>query len=417
MVFMPKAAQSFVLATLFLDVLCLGMVLPVLPGLLSQITGCTLSEASVYGGWLMFAFSLTQFLLAPTMGKLSDRFGRRAILLLSLAGIGTDYLFMSFTSGIGWLFIGRLLAGTTNTTFYMATAYTADITSMADRAKRFGLLGAAFGLGITVGPVLGGELSQVGLRVPFYAALGITLLNLVYTAFVVPESLPVHKRSAFSWSRANPLGTWLHLRKYPLVVGLCCSLCCTYIAVHVFHNVWAYFTALKFNWAENHIGYSFGLLGLLIAFVQGWLTGFVAPKLGLKKTAYIGVGLYSLGYLLLALATDSWMLFAFLLPYAMGGISEPAIQSILSSEVPETEQGELQGGIASLASATALIGAPMMSYLFAFFTSGSAPVYLPEAPFLAAIALTLTSLFILLRVLHRHSLKSDKERTHVAATI
>ncbi|MFT2011271.1 TCR/Tet family MFS transporter [Pontibacter sp. 13R65] len=412
-----NASQGYVLVTLFLDILCLGLVLPVLPGLLSTVTGCSLSEASVYGGWLMFTFSAAQFLLAPALGKLSDRYGRRAILLLSLLGIAIDYLFMSFSSGIGWLFAGRLLAGSTSTTLYMANAYTADITQPDNRARRFGFIGAAFGLGFTIGPVLGGELSQFGLRFPFYAALAITALNMAYTWYFLPESLPKNKQSAFAWKQANPIGTLLHLRRYPLVAGLCCSLFCTYIAVHVFHNVWAYFTSLKFNWGETSIGYSFGLLGILIALVQGFVTGLVVPKLGVKRTAFVGILLYSFGYFLLALASESWMMFAFLVPYALGGVSEPAIQSIISGEVPETEQGELQGGIASLASVTAIVGGPFMSHIFAYFTSDSAPLYFPEAPFLVATALTLTSLFIVLRVLASYTTSSQKAAAKTTANL
>jgi DHA1 family tetracycline resistance protein-like MFS transporter len=321
-------------------------------------------------------------------------------LLFSLFGFGIDYIFLSFANSIWWLFLGRSIAGITGASFTTATAYIADISSTEDRAKNFGIVGAAFGMGFILGPVLGGLLGHYGTRVPFYAAAILSLLNWLYGYFVLPESLPKENRRPFEWKRANPLGSLIALNRYPTVVGLIGSLVLIYLAAHAVHSNWAFFNIEKFSWSERLIGISLGVVGLLIGLVQGLLIRVVNPKLGNEKSVYVGISLYALGLLLFGLATESWMMFVFLIPYCLGGIAGPALQAIISSQVPANEQGELQGALTSLISATSIVGPPMMTNIFAYFTQKGTHVYLPGAPFLLGAFFMLISAVWAYRSLH-----------------
>jgi DHA1 family tetracycline resistance protein-like MFS transporter len=389
-----SAALSFIFVTVLIDVIGFGIIIPVMPKLIEHLTGGGLSEASQYGGWLLFAFAVMQFFCSPIVGGLSDRYGRRPVLLLALLGFGLDYLFLAFAPTIEWLFLGRVIAGATGASMTTATAYIADVSEPEKRAQNFGLVGAAFGLGFIIGPVIGGLFSHWGPRAPFLAAAGLTLLNVLYGYFILPESLLPENRRAFNWSRANPVGSLLHLWRYPVVTGLIASLVLIYIAAHAVQSTWSYYTMLKFGWDEKWVGYSLGFVGLLIAIVQGLLIRLTIPKLGQKWSIYTGLLLYTFGLLLFAFATNGWMMFAFLVPYCLGGICGPALQGVISSQVPPTEQGELQGALTSLISFTAIIGPPVMTNLFAWFTKPAAPVHFPGAPFVAGAVLTFTSILL-----------------------
>lgn len=386
-----KAAISFIFITLLIDVTGLGLIIPVMPALIETLTGGSVSDASRWGGWLTFAYAIMQFLFAPVLGNLSDRYGRRPVLLFSLLGFGVDYIFLSFAPTIGWLFVGRMIAGITGASFTTAAAYIADISTPENRAQNFGMIGAAFGLGFIIGPVIGGLLGEYGPRIPFLFAAGLSLVNALYGYFVLPESLPKESRRKFEWRRANPVGSLLHLKKYPAISGLIFALVLVYIGGHAVHSNWTFFTIEKFGWSEKIIGYSLGLVGLLTAIVQGGLIRYITPKLGSEKSVYFGLLLYTLGMLLFAFASQSWMMFAFLVPYCLGGIAGPALQSLISGNVPGNEQGELQGALTSLISATSIIGPPLMTNLFAYFTRPSAPVYFAGAPFLLGAILMLGS--------------------------
>jgi MFS transporter, DHA1 family, tetracycline resistance protein len=366
------------------------------------MTGGTVSEAAGIGGWLLFSYAIMQFISAPLLGNLSDRYGRRPVLLGSLFGFGLDYLFLALAPTIAWLFVGRIIAGIMGASLTTAMAYIADISTPEKRAQNFGMVGAAFGIGFIAGPMIGGILGEYGARIPFYAAAGLTLLNWLYGYFILPESLPVHKRRKFEWKRANALGSLRHLNKYPVIAGLVVSLILVYIASHAVQSNWAYFTIHKFQWSESMVGYSLGTAGLLVAIVQGILIRVINPRLGQKRSVYTGMGFYIAGLVLFAFASQGWMMFAFLVPYCLGGITGPALQGIMSNQVPDNEQGELQGGLSSLISLTAIIGPPLMTNLFAFFTSGVSPVYFPGAPFMAAALLTITSLLFAYRTLEKH---------------
>jgi DHA1 family tetracycline resistance protein-like MFS transporter len=380
-----------------IDFIGFGIIIPVMPKLISTLIHGSLSQAAVYGGWMLFAYAGMQFIFAPVIGGLSDRYGRRRVLLGSLFGFGVDYLFLAFAPTVGWLFVGRVVAGITGASFTTASAYIADISPPEKRAQNFGMMGAAFGLGFIIGPALGGQLAVWGLRVPFIASAILTFLNWMYGYFVLPESLPVEMRRAFDWKRANPVGSLKRLGRYPALAGLIFSLVLIYIAVWCVQGTWTYYNMQKFHWNEQWVGYSLAFIGLVITIVQAGLIRVIIPKLGQQRSLYIGLLMYSAGMLLFGLATQGWMMFAFSIVYCLGGISGPSLQGIISSHVPANEQGELQGALTSLMSVTSIVGPLFMTNLFAYFTKAGAPVYFPGAPFIAGSALVLVSAILAYR--------------------
>jgi DHA1 family tetracycline resistance protein-like MFS transporter len=395
-------ALGFIFITLLIDVTGWGIIIPVMPRLIQEVTGAPLSEASRYGGWLISAYAIMQFVCAPVVGALSDRFGRRPVLLASLFGFGVDYLVLAFAPTLSWLFVGRIVAGIMGASFTTAGAYIADISAPEKRAQNFGIMGAAFGLGFIIGPVIGGLLGGLGTRVPFLVTAGLTLLNWLYGFFILPESLKPEHRRAFDWRRANPLGTLKSLLRHKVIAGLLVSLTLLYIAAHAVQSNWSYYTIEKFGWKEADIGLSLGVTGLLITVVQGWLIRQLIPRLGQERSVYVGLGLYAAGLLLYALATKGWMMYAFTVVYSLGGIAGPAIQGIISRVVPPNEQGELQGGFTSLMSLSSIIGPFLMnSVLFAAFTREGAGVYFPGAAMLAGSVLVLVAALLARRSLKR----------------
>ena len=392
-----KAALGFIFITLLLDVIGLGIIIPVIPALIQELTGGSISEASRYGGWLIASYALVQFLCAPIVGALSDKYGRRPILLLSLLGFGLDYLVLAVAPTIGWLFLARIIAGVFGASFTTGAAYIADVSSAEKRAQNFGLLGAAFGLGFIIGPVTGGILGEIGPRVPFYAAALVTFLNLTYGYFILPESLHKENRREFEWSRANPLGALFALKRYPSVAGLIGALTFIYLASHAIQGTWTYFSMEKFNWSESMVGYSLGLVGIMSALVQGLLIRIIIPKIGEYNTMITGIIFNICGCLLFSMASEGWMLLCFIIPYSLGGIGGPAIQGILSNQIPDNEQGQLQGALTSMMAATGIIGPLMMTSIFAYFTAENAPIYFPGAPFVTGAVLVAICLFLILR--------------------
>jgi DHA1 family tetracycline resistance protein-like MFS transporter len=367
-----------------------------------------ISEASQWAGLLTFAYAIMQFICAPIIGNLSDKYGRRPVLLFSLLGFGIDYIFLSLAPTIWWLFLGRLIAGLFGASFTTATAYIADISTSENRSKNFGMIGAAFGLGFIIGPGLGGLLGEFGPRVPFMAAAVLTLLNLIYGYFVLPESLAKEHRRPFEWKRANPMGSLLQLKKYKGVGGLIVSLIFLYIASHAVQSTWTFFNIEKFQWSNTLMGISLTVIGLLIAIVQGGLIRYINPKLGDERSIYVGLGLYSLGLFLFSFATDGWMMFIFLIPYCLGGIAGPAIQSIISGNVPKNEQGELQGALTSLMSATSIVGPLLMTNLFAWFTRPEGDIKFAGAPFFAGAILMLISAVVAMRSMKKEAFLNRK---------
>jgi len=405
-----KAAVSFIFITLLLDVIGLGLIIPVFPQLIEELIQGNISEASQWGGLLTFAYAIMQFVCAPIIGNLSDKYGRRPVLLLSLFGFGIDYIFLSLAPTIWWLFIGRLIAGMFGASFTTATAYIADISTPENRSKNFGMIGAAFGLGFIIGPGIGGLLGEFGPRVPFMAAAILTFLNLIYGYFVLPESLAKEHRRSFEWKRANPLGSLIQLKKYKGVGGLIVSLIFVYIASHAVQSTWTYFNIEKFQWSNTLMGISLAVIGLLIAIVQGGLIRYINPKLGDEKSIYVGLGLYSIGLFLFSFATEGWMMFVFLIPYCLGGIAGPALQSIISGNVPKNEQGELQGALTSLMSATSIVGPLLMTNLFAWFTRPEGDVKFAGAPFFAGAILMLISAVIAAKSMKKEAFLNRKTK-------
>ncbi|MGI9545102.1 MAG: TCR/Tet family MFS transporter [Cyclobacteriaceae bacterium] len=397
-----SAALTFIFITLLLDVIGLGIIIPVLPTLITELIGGTISQAARYGGWLLFAYAVVQFLFAPVLGGLSDRFGRRPVLLGSLLGFGIDYVFLAFAPTIFWLFIGRIIAGVFGASVTTGAAYIADITSPEKRAQNFGLIGAAFGLGFMIGPVIGGILGEYGSRIPFLAAAGLTFLNLLYGYFILPESLDKDKRRKFEWRRANPFGSLKQFKKYPAISGLIIVMFFIYTASHATQSTWTYYTIEKFQWSESAVGYSLGFVGLMVGLVQGLLIRVVIPKVGQKNAVYIGLAFYAVGFALFAFANQGWMMYAFMIPYALGGFAGPSLQGIITTRVPPNEQGELQGGITSLASFTSIFAPPLMTGLFAYFTTPELTIYFPGAPFLLGAALTIVAIVVARRSLLKY---------------
>ena len=388
-----QAAIGFIFITMLIDVIGWGIIIPVIPGLIEELIQGDISEAAKVGGWITFAYAITQFVFAPLIGNLSDQYGRRPIILISLLGFTLDYILLALAPSIAWLFIGRIIAGITGASITTASAYIADISTIENRAKNFGMIGAAFGLGFIIGPVIGGLLGQYGARVPFYAAAALCFLNFLYGYFILPESLPKEKRSVLNLKKANPIGSFLHLKKYPKLIGLASSMFLLYVASHAIQSNWSFFTMYKFNWDEKMVGISLGVIGLLVALVQGVLIRWVNPWLGNEKSIYAGFFLYSLGMLLFTFANQSWMMFIFLIPYCLGGIAGPALQAVISIQVPETEQGKIQGTLTSLMSASAIVGPPLMTGIFYYFTKEQTLFEFAGAPFLlASILMTISAL-------------------------
>lgn len=388
-----NAKLIFIFVTILVDVIGLGIIIPVIPSLIENLTDTGIVGAARFGGWLMFSYAIMQFVFSPILGNLSDRFGRRPVLLFSLFGLGIDYLIHAYAPNIIWLFIGRILAGICGASFTTASAYIADISTPEKKAQNFGLVGAAFGVGFIIGPVMGGILSKWGVSVPFLAAAALTFVNVIYGYFFIPESLSVENRRKFDIKRANPIGSLIQIKKYPMVAGLIISIFLLNIANHAIHSNWTFYTMFKFNWDETMVGYSLGVVGLLVAIVQGGLVRVILSKFGEKRTIFLGITLWGIGMFLFSFASSSWMMFAILVPYCFGGVAGPAIQGAISNQIPNNEQGELQGALTSLVSLTSIIGPLLMTNLFSYCSKTDSVLYFPGAPFMAGTILIIVSYF------------------------
>jgi len=392
-----KGALGFIFATLLIDVMGLAIIIPVIPQLISNLIHGSLSDASSYSGWLTAVYAVMQFAFSPLIGNLSDRFGRRPVLLCSLLGFSADYLFSAFAPTIWWLFVGRIIAGITGASFTTASAYIADISEPEKRAANFGMVGVAFGLGFIIGPAIGGVLGKYDVHYPFIAAAALALLNAAYGYFILPESLPIEHRRPLELKKSNPFDTLIKLSRYKAVIGLAVSLFLVYFAVQSVQSVWTFYTMDKFRWNETWVGYSLAFVGLLIAVVQGGLIRVILPKLGQEKSIWVGLMLYAIGLALFAFATKGWMMFAFLIPYCLGGIAGPALQGYMSNNVPPNEQGELQGGLTSLMSLSSIFGPLVMTQAFHYFTKPNPWIHFPGAPFILGSVLMLASALLAIK--------------------
>jgi MFS transporter, DHA1 family, tetracycline resistance protein len=382
-----QAAVRFIIVTVLLDMLGIGLIVPVLPKLVTTMYGGDLSEGSRIFGWFVASYALMQFLFAPVLGNLSDAYGRRRVLLVSLLGAGLDYLLMAFAPDLKWLFVGRVISGITGANIAAANAYIADVSPPEERAKNFGLIGACFGVGFIIGPALGGVLGEYGLRVPFMAAAVLNLCNTLYGFFVLPESLAPENRRPFDWSRINPLASLRALGRFPVVLGLTATIALERLAHNSLPSTWVLFTTYRFGWTEAQNGLSLALVGLMFGLVQGGLAGKFVAKFGERRALLFGLSVGALGFLLYGLATQGWMLYAIIAATSIGGVAGPALMSMITRLVPASEQGALQGALSSVQSLAAIAGPLMATSLFGYFTSPHAPVHLPGAAFLVSAIL------------------------------
>jgi DHA1 family tetracycline resistance protein-like MFS transporter len=382
-----KPAVLFILITLLLDTIGLGIIIPVLPKLVQELTGASISETSGPYGWLIAVYAIMLFLFSPTLGALSDQYGRRPVLLLTLAGMIINYGMLSFAPGMFWLFLGRIIAGMAGANVATAYAYIADVTPADKRAQNFGLIGAAFGIGFIIGPGIGGLLGTIDIRAPFIGAGALTLLNLLYGIFVLPESLSVEQRRPFSWKRANPFSALLRLRKYPFMLGLMAVFFLIALAAQAPQTIWVLFTEYQFGWNSKQVGLSLGVLGLAFGISQGWLSRYIIPALGERRTLVYGIFFYMGGVIIYGIAHAPWLLFCGLIIHALGILIVPAIQSLASRETPPNAQGELQGTFTSLMSLANIFGPLLATQLFKHFSGDSAAVHLPGMPFFVSAAL------------------------------
>ncbi|HAA22123.1 MAG TPA: tetracycline resistance MFS efflux pump [Cytophagales bacterium] len=393
----------FILLTVLIDVIGVGLIIPIMPQLISQIADVENSQATLYGGLLAAVYSVFQFFFAPILGRISDQYGRRPVLLISLFGLGIDYLFLAFAPNLLWFFVGRIIAGICGASFSTANAYIADISAPEERAKNFGFIGAAFGLGFIVGPLIGGFLGEIGTRVPFMAAAGLTLLNWLYGYFILPESLPKERRRTFTWKGANPFSTVVSLNQYGYILPLILAFFIVVVAGFSIQGVWSFFVTERFGWGPKENGISLSFVGVMVAVVQAGVTGVLVKRLGPVKALYIGLIFNMIGLTLFAFATDGWMVYAIMVPYAFGGIAGPALQGIMSNQIPGDKQGELQGGLTSAQNLAAIIGLPMMAAIFAFFTGDKSPFYFAGAHLALGAVLVAVSIALAMRALRGYT--------------
>ena len=388
---MQKAKNPliFIFITVLIDCIGIRIVSPVAASIISEVSLVTVNEAITYSGWLMATYSIMQFIFSPMLGALSDQFGRRSILLISLFGLGIDYIFFAFANTLPLLFIGRIIAGICGASLTTSFSYVADISKIEKRAQNFGILGAAVGIGFIIGPFLGGLFSQFGTRVPFIFAAFLSLINCLYGFFVLPESLKKENRRKFNFNRTNPFEAFVQFKKNKNIRKLLVVLFFVYLSAQVLPSVWPFYTKYLYHWSDLEIGYSITFVGLMVAIVKGVLVKWTQQKFGPIRSVYIGLLFNLIGLSLFAIANQSWMLYVFTLVYCLGGIASPSLQGIISGMTPDNEQGQLQGIITSLLSLSCIISPLIMTNLFYFFTKQTTPIYFPGVSFAAAAIIIL----------------------------
>lgn len=396
-----KSALLFIFITVLVDVIGIGIIIPIIPDFIMELTGEGNHRAVIYGMWLTTAFAGMQFFFSPVLGELSDKFGRRPILLLALLGLCIDYLIHAWAPTIFWLFVGRFLAGITGASFTVASAYIADVSSFENKAKNFGLIGAAFGLGFIIGPGIGGYFGGIDLRLPFYIAAGLTFLNFLFGFFILPESLKPENRRDIIPSKMLPGVSLASLKNYKGVLGLIFSFFLVNLAGQALPSVWSYFCIERFAWNAKDIGISLVVVGLLVAFVQGFLVGKAVKWFGKKRVLFYGFMLWTIGMFFFSIATEPWMLYVFLIPYALGGVAGPTVQGIISNQVSQKEQGNLQGAITSLVSITAILGQLLFAPVFYYFIKPDQSFYFPGAPYAVASIILLVAFILATRAIQK----------------
>lgn len=387
-----QPALGFIFVTLVLFVLGFGLIIPVLPGLITQFKGGSVSDASHAFGWLVGIFALMQFFASPILGALSDRFGRRKVILIALSGMAIDYVVMGLAPNLTWLFIARIISGVTAGALATCNAYIADVTPPEKRAQGFGLVGAAFGLGFVIGPALGGILGHINLRLPFFVAAGCVGVNWLYGAFVLPESLPPERRRAFEWKRANPVGAMGVLRKFRGVFDLAGMYFMFSLAQVMLQSIWVLYTGYRYGWSTRQVGLSLGLVGIMSAVVQGRLVRPIIARLGERRALVTGLLLSASAMAGYGLAPSGWMIFLFIPLGSFGGMAGPAAQSLITRHVPPNEQGAVQGSLASLVSLASIFAPPLAAWSFGACIAANGRLHLPGIAFFEASALVLVAI-------------------------
>jgi MFS transporter, DHA1 family, tetracycline resistance protein len=392
-----KAAVIFILVTVTLDVLAMGLIIPVLPKLILDFLGGQMTVAANWNGWFALVFALMQFVCSPILGVFSDRFGRRPVILLSNLGLGLDYIVMALAPTIGWLFLGRIISGITTSSIPTAMAYIADVTPKEKRAAAFGMIGMAFGIGFTFGPAIGGLIGSISPRLVFWVSAGLSLLNWLYGYLFVPESLSVDRRKKISLGRANPVGSLVLLRSHPELWRLVVIQFLAYTAHNVF-GVWVLYAIYRYAWGERTTGFSLMVVGVCAAVISGGLTGRMVKRFGEKTTLYVGQFFGASGMFLAGIARNSATFFACIPVISLWNISMPAAQSMMTHRVSEREQGELQGALQSMRSITFIIGPIMFLRVFSWFIDPKNPIHLPGAPYYLAAALLFAAMLMSTRI-------------------
>ncbi len=396
------AGMIFIFVTLFIDILGLGIIIPILPELVAQFLDGDIASTGRYYGIIISVYASMQFLFAPVLGALSDRFGRRPIILVSLFGLGADYLIQGWAPSIGWLFAGRCIAGIMGASITTANAYVADVSTPDTRARNYGLVGVAFGLGFIFGPALGGLLGGINLRLPFFVAAGLALVNWLYGFFVLPESLAPEHRSRLAWTKMNPLASLRRLRAYPLVAGLAVVYLFGSLAQRGLENVWVLHASFRYGWNMQANGLTLALVGAMAILVQGFMIKPTVARLGERRTIFLGLTVSMLTFLGYGLASEGWMALAIIVGGALAGVAMPAIQGLVAGTVSPFDQGKIQGALTSLMSLTSIFSPLIFTTgLFSFFTSAAAPMRLPGAPFFLGSLLFFVSLVMLVRLFRR----------------
>jgi DHA1 family tetracycline resistance protein-like MFS transporter len=389
MVASGRSPLIFVFVTRLIDAIGFGIVMPVLPQLLLSMGAPDIASAVRIAGLLLVVYAGLQFVCGPTIGNLSDRFGRRPVILASLFAFGFDYALMGFAPTIGWLFLGRAVAGIAGAVYVPANAFIADVTPPDGRARAFGLVGSAFGLGFILGPALGGFLGELGARAPFFAAAGLAGLNFLFGLFVLPESLPPERRRSFSWLRANPLGAVLSIRRHEMVLGFALVSLLYLVGNNVYPSTWAFFMSAKFGWSPGMIGLSLAATGLGMGIVQAGFTGWIVSRIGEVRAALLGLSVAAASCITYAFLPAGWMVFPITFLGAIQGVAFPALNALITRRVPANAQGELQGAMASLTSLTSIGGPFLMTQTLARFSAPNATIHFPGAAFVLAALLNL----------------------------
>lgn len=400
-----KGAMAFIIVTIFIDVLTFGLIIPVWPILIKSFAHQSTADATRIGMLFGFCWAIMQFFFAPILGCMSDQVGRRPVILFSNIGNAIDLTLMAVAPSLAWLFVGRILSGLTAASFSTAQAYIADVTPPEKRAQSYGLIGAAWGIGFVVGPVIGGLLGEVGPRAPFWAAAILSLVNFLYGFFILPESLALDKRQKFSFARANPLGAFRFLKTHPGLLTLAAVYFLSNLGHYVYQTIYVFYVDYRYHWSSLMIGGTLAIVGICSAIVQGFLVKRIVGKLGERRALYVGLLIGCLGMTLYGFASQSWMFLAVIPVIAFWGIAGPSLQTLATSRVEETAQGELQGAFSGLMSIAAIIGPLIFGGLFSWAVDNKATFHVPGAPFFLSALMLASAALVAWRWFHQAQLQ------------